>query len=94
MIGKYSLEPLTQGVYKRGDQLVELVTSKLCPNVKGLFLNGASILAITTTGKLVLQPLLWSYNYVTYENGITTHILRTSYVSQYVMCSCPKDMLP
>ena len=69
-------------------------TSKFFLNVKGLFSNGASTLVITTTGILVLQPLRWCYNQVTYENDVTTHVLCTFYVSLYVLCPCPMDMLP
>ena len=51
------------------------------------------MLEITTTGTLVLQTVRWRYNYVPHENNVTTRVLHTSYVSLYVLCPCPMDML-
>ena len=62
-------------------------------NVKGLLSNGESMLVITTTGMLALQPVCWRSNYVTYENDVTTHVLRTYYVSLYVLCTFSVAML-
>ena len=55
-------------------------------NVKGSLSNGERMLAITTMGMLQLQPVRCRYNYVTYENDVTTRVLRTYYVSLYVFC--------
>ena len=49
--------------------------------------------AITTMGTLELQPVRWRYNYVEYENYVTTRVLRTYYISLYVLCTFLIDML-
>ena len=71
-----------------------LMCNRLFPNIKGLLSNGDSTLGITTTGTLALQPVCWSYNYVMYENYVTTRVLRNSYVYMYVLCPWMMAMLP
>ena len=57
----------------------------MMPNVKGLLCNGDSTLAITTTGTLLLRSVCLCYNYVTYENSVTTRLLHNS---TYLYTSC------